>query len=84
MMDYWVGFARTGDPGGAGRPPWRPYADRESFMLFSERPVAATDLLPGMFEMHEAWVSARHQAGEPYFLNVGVAAAPGRGRLGDR
>ena len=74
MMDYWVGFATTGDPNGPGRPSWPAYADGEGYMRFSGGPVAATDLYPGMFEMHEAWVAARRRAGEQWFLNVGVAA----------
>lgn len=74
MMDYWVRFARSGTPNGPGREPWPPYSDRESFMRFSGRAVPATNLLPGMFELHEAWVSAQRRAGGQWFVNVGVTA----------
>jgi len=80
MMDYWAGFARTGRPSAPGRPLWPPYSDGEAFMRFSEGPMAATNLLPGMFEMQEAWVGARRRAGEQWFLDVGVAAPVVRDR----
>ena len=80
ILDYWVGFARNGAPSGPGRPLWPPYSEGEAFMRFSNRPAAARDLLRGMFEMQEAWVSARRRAGEQWFLNVGVDCA-GHGRL---
>jgi para-nitrobenzyl esterase len=83
MLDYWVGFARSGRPAAAGRPVWRPYSDRQAFMHFAGAPVAATDLLPGMFELHEAWVGARRRANERWFPNVGVAAQIEGARAGN-
>ena len=82
MMDYWISFARSGSPNGTGRPIWPTYAERESFMRFSRRPVAGTDPLPGMFELQEAWVNARRRAGEQWFLDVGVAAPVDQSRPG--
>lgn len=76
MMEYWVGFARTGTPSAVGAPAWPLYADRESYMRFAERPLPQTDLLPGMFEFHEAWFAARRSAGRPWFTQFGVAAPP--------
>ena len=52
-------------------------------MRFAERPAAETDMLPGMFEMQEAWVGARRRAGEQWFLNVGVAAPVAQGQSGN-
>ncbi len=74
MLEYWIAFATGGTPNGAGRPHWPPYSGRGAYMRFAERPTAEADLLPGMFELQEAWVAARRRAGEPWFANVGVAA----------
>jgi para-nitrobenzyl esterase len=74
IIDYWVSFARTGSPNGPGRPHWRPYSDREAYMRFAGRPIPSTDLLPGMFELHETSVGARRRAGTQWFLDVGVSA----------
>ncbi|MBI1391573.1 MAG: carboxylesterase family protein [Alphaproteobacteria bacterium] len=37
MQRYWAAFARTGAPGEAGGPAWRPYADGASLMRFDSR-----------------------------------------------
>ncbi len=76
MIDYWVGFARTGTPRAARAPAWPPYGDDEAYMRFGERPVVATDPVPGMFELQEAVVDRRRRAGQQWFVNVGVAAPP--------
>lgn len=38
MSDYWVAFAKTGDPNGNGRPVWRTYGGKDSrrFMQFGD------------------------------------------------
>ena len=84
MVDYWAGFARTGTPEAPGRPRWPPYGESEAYMRFAGRPMAETDLYPGMFELHEARVAARRRAGEQWFLDVGVAAPPAGGPSGGR
>lgn len=46
MCDYWVAFARTGDPNGAGRPTWPAYnAASDTILDFSSSgaPIAAPD-----------------------------------------
>ncbi len=72
MMDYWTSFARSGTPTSPQGPDWPSYARDESFMRFADRPLAEADLFPGMFEFHESWISERRQAGEQWFLNIGV------------
>ena len=74
MMDYWVSFARTGSPNGSGRPNWAPYSSNEAYMRFGDRPMPSSDMLPGMFELLEAWVAERRRTGGQWFLNAGVAA----------
>lgn len=76
MMRYWVNFAKTGVPSSQGGPQWKPYASAENYMRFADKPIAATHPEPGMFELHEEVVNRRRQAGQQWFLNVGVAADP--------
>jgi para-nitrobenzyl esterase len=76
MMDYWVSFARTGVPASEGNPDWQPYGARESYMLLAEKPVAAQDPVPGMFEMQDELVSRRRAHGQQWFINVGLMANP--------
>jgi para-nitrobenzyl esterase len=76
MIGYWVSFARTGRPEAPGLPGWKPYSQGEAYMHFTDRPVAAGDPLPGMFQLQEELVRRRRAAGEQFFLNVGLAATP--------
>jgi len=47
MSDYWVSFARDGDPNVEGLPRWRAYsnADRH-YLRFEDQPVPGTELMP--------------------------------------
>jgi para-nitrobenzyl esterase len=76
MLNYWSSFARDGVPTAAGEPEWRPYSADESYMKFSAVPEAATDPLPGMFELHEEVMRRRRAANIGWNWNVGVAAPP--------
>ncbi|MGH8270369.1 MAG: carboxylesterase family protein, partial [Steroidobacteraceae bacterium] len=49
MISYWTSFARTGVPKAPGEPDWPPFAPRESYMHFAQRPVVADHLMPGMY-----------------------------------
>lgn len=45
LQDYWVQFAKTGDPNRAGLPQWSRYGSRRSYLNFSSTgPQAAADL----------------------------------------
>jgi para-nitrobenzyl esterase len=74
MLDYWSSFARDGVPRAGGEAKWRPYSVNESYMKFSASPEAATDPLPGMFELHEEVMRRRQAANIGWNWNVGVAA----------
>lgn len=75
MVAYWAGFVRDGHPDAAGSPAWSPYGDADAFMTFRDSPVPGTDLLPGMFELHETAVARRRLAGDqPWNWNTGLAS----------
>jgi para-nitrobenzyl esterase len=79
MIGYWTSFARTGVPKAPGGPDWPTFAPNKSYMYFGETPQPSTDLMPGMFELHEEIVDrARKSGDQPWMGNVGVppAAAP--------
>ncbi|HTU12581.1 MAG TPA: carboxylesterase family protein [Allosphingosinicella sp.] len=76
MMDYWVSFAAAGVPRSARGPAWPAYGTAQAYIRFADVPIAGRDPFPGMFELQEELVSRRRAAGEPWFLNVGVAATP--------
>ena len=74
MIGYWVGFVKTGVPAQDGQPVWRAYSEGEAYMKFADDPVPGQDPVPGMFELQEEVVARRQHAGQPWFINVGVAA----------
>ena len=75
MMDYWISFARTGVPRAPGQPAWQSFSPDKSYMKFGQKPVASTDLYPGMYELNEKVVSCRRRAGDmPWFANFGLAS----------
>ena len=77
VIGYWTAFARDGTPAAAGQPIWRPFADGGAYMDFVDRPVPASDLMPGMYALHEAVVTRRRHAGnQNWFANVGLASPP--------
>jgi len=60
MSDYWVSFAKNGDPNVKGRPEWKPYlADDRHYMEFNGTlKTAATphkNILPGVWEFYERY-----------------------------
>jgi len=72
---YWTSFARTGAPKAPGQPDWPTFAPNKSYMHFAAKPEVATDLMPGMFTLHEEVMQReRHAGNQPWIGNVGVAA----------
>ena len=67
MSDYWVAFARSGDPNGGARPVWSPYrgADRR-YMAFDGLARPSVNLLPGSLELHRAIDERRARLAIPW------------------
>lgn len=64
MSDYWVNFARTGNPNGPGRPVWAPYADaHRAFMQFDRVAHPGVNVQPGSLELHRKVDELRSQRG---------------------
>lgn len=75
MIGYWTSFARTGIPTAAGQPAWPSFTPGKHYMKFDAKPVASTDLYPGMYALNEEVMSRRRAAGnQQWFFNVGLAA----------
>ncbi len=54
IMDYWVGFARRGDPNGEGRPPWPAYSPQTDLSLeLNENPEARPGVLRDACDLAE-------------------------------
>ncbi len=74
MVDYWVNFARSGQPTAADAPVWAAYGEAEVYMAFAEGPRPARDLMPGMFELHEQAVCRRRTGDLAWNWNAGLAS----------
>jgi len=75
MVSYWASFVRGQAPHADGAPAWPPYGDAGAYLRFDDRPTVGTDLFPGMFELHEAAVERRRNAGDqPWNWNSGLAS----------
>lgn len=60
MSDYWVSFARNGNPNIDGRPQWRPYRNSERhYMEFGDDPQPAMDLMPENWALFDRIMDAR-------------------------
>lgn len=66
MSDYWVSFARNGDPNVDGRPQWLPYRNNERhYMEFGDRPTPGVDLMPGNWALFDRIMDARRRPEMP-------------------
>ena len=76
MIGYWSSFARDGVPSAESAPEWEAYGEDQHFMEFDGEAVAGTDLMPGMFELHETVMCRRRAANVGWHWNVGIASPP--------
>ncbi|CAN5135760.1 carboxylesterase family protein [soil metagenome] len=77
MVGYWTSFVRTGQPQAAGAATWAAYAPGGSYMVFRDTPEAASDLMPGMFALHEAAMCRRRASGAlAWNWNTGLMSPP--------
>jgi len=77
MSGYWAAFVATGSPAAARQPRWLPFASGKAFMAFTDAPRPGTDLLPGMYDLHEEVVCRRRTRGDtPWNWNVGIISPP--------
>ena len=75
MLGYWVSFARDGRPAAAGAPEWRPFTPGNAYMSFAGTPQPASDLDPGMFDLHETVMCRQRAEGlQLWSWNIGVKA----------
>ena len=62
MSDYWVNFARSGNPNGDELPQWEPYSNAERhYMRFDGDATPGMDLLPGHWGLMDRIMDRRRQ-----------------------
>lgn len=75
MLEYWVSFARSGEPRAPGQPQWPEYGSKRNYLHLGDRPQPRTHLMPGMFELNDEVVCRRRAQGDqPWNWNVGIVA----------
>ena len=74
MVDYWASFAKSGRPTSRNAISWPKYVDQRGYMRFADKPLAATHMMPGMYELNEQVVCRRRAAGIGWNWNVGLVS----------
>jgi para-nitrobenzyl esterase len=63
MLDYWTSFARSGKPTAANGPAWNAMSSAGAYMHFGGTAHASTNLMPGMYALHEQVMCRRRAEG---------------------
>ncbi len=75
MVDYWVSFARTGQPVAESAAAWEAYGDTGVYMTFADAPRSSVGLMPGMYALHEQAMCRRRASGTlAWNWNVGLVS----------
>lgn len=75
VTNYWISFAKTGQPTAQSQPDWPQFDADGAYMEFINEPLPKINLLPGMFELHEQIVCRRRADGtQPWHWNTGIAS----------
>jgi para-nitrobenzyl esterase len=62
MSDYWVNFARTGNPNGTGLPQWQPYTRADpNYVELNVTARPDSDLTPGAWDLFDKVMQQRRQ-----------------------
>ena len=62
MSDYWVAFAKSGEPKTKGLPEWKPYTEQaKHFMEFNQDARPGHNLLPGAWDIQEKIYQRRRE-----------------------
>lgn len=78
LGDYWVSFARDGQPASSNGPHWPSYGRQKNYLHIGDEARLGQDLAPGLFELNEEVVCRRiQQGGIPWNWNVGLWAPEG-------
>ncbi|CAN5511976.1 carboxylesterase family protein [soil metagenome] len=74
MADYWISFARTGQPVSANAPAWPAFGTEQRYMHFAATPLPDSKLMPGMYALNETVMCRKAAAKIGWNWNVGLAA----------
>jgi para-nitrobenzyl esterase len=76
MMAYWIAFAATGDPNGAGRPRWTPHtAAGDETMVFGTTVEQRSGVRSAELDFFDDFYERRLGAGDP---DAAVSSGAGR------
>jgi para-nitrobenzyl esterase len=75
VMGYFTSFARSGKPAAHAEPTWKPYAEGQAFLDIRDKPEAASNPLPGAYDLQEEVISRRRASGaQNWYINIGLAS----------
>ncbi len=75
LMRYWASFAHTGVPAAAGAAEWNAFGPDKPVLVIDGAPGSETNILPGMFELHDETVCRRRADGtQQWNWNTGIVA----------